>query len=941
MRTINQNKALILLTLLFLVAPLLANAWALEPTINLTIVVNTEGQDADFNFKVKRLVTDWCYYNEQDQEVCGDIFVDTGDFTVQTSGLTASYNIPYFYPTGVVKIIQETPKNLTLENISCNSDSPENEFYYIDGGIKITSKPWTSVVCIFNNKKIDTKRPVLIVPGIMGTEIKDGDKLLWADLDKMFTDVGDIFMDTMSFNEMLNSNNTNIKPGNVIKRLKMALGLGSFDYTAGLIDELKSQDYLENQNLFLFPYDWRYGVSGKYADGKTNVDLLKQKIDDILQQTGTDKINIIAHSNGGLLVKKYVIDNPQDYKIDKAVFVGVPNTGAPKAVKFLLQGDNMNIPFLNESEMKKISKNMPVAYDLLPSQKYYDVNKSFVQVIQEGNIFDPFSTTIPNSTITNLNYQETKSFLTNDHTLNSQALLNSENLHNQNYDDYDLRTAGINLFNITGCKQATLSKIIEKRSFDIFGRKTTAYLSPKMSAGDGTVTFESAINLPINQENLYYALNSDHGKMPSQNGIKEQITNIITGSNLAINEKIITQDISKCQLNGKMISIFSPIDIFVIDQLGNRLGLAEDKSIINEIAGADFEIWGEHKFLFLPTDEGQIYTINLTGTELGTYTIKVQDIKNTQTTKTEVFSNLPVTKDLTGKIILENNEDTTNLVIKENAEALTKNVLPDSNLMGSKEDYLPPFSYIKINNDTKDNNYEFYNNSVNIKIIAQDLLEQNVDSTQTGVMNIWYSLDDSKFQKVMGSEVNFTVEGQGKHKIQFFSTDKMGNNEQTRIAEFTIDKTPPEIVIEFDPVTKDLKFIGKDDVSLPSEIIIIDKDDIVTAVDRAGNKTEIKLKDKDRKRRMKAEIESIKYNDKEADINKNKMFLTWIYNRQDYLLALTQHIVSKKDYNMLAIYNGKNTILVGKDISGRILETIKGLKIIKITTNNGDLIWGY
>ncbi len=77
-----------------------------------------------------------------------------------------------------------------------------------------------------------------------------------------------------------------------------------------------------------FPYDWRLGVS-------QNVDNLKNKINQIVAQTGSEKVDVVAHSTGGLIVKKYVIDN-NDHKIGKAVFLGVPNLGAPQGSKSLI-----------------------------------------------------------------------------------------------------------------------------------------------------------------------------------------------------------------------------------------------------------------------------------------------------------------------------------------------------------------------------------------------------------------------------------------------------------------------------------------------------------------------------------------------------------------------------------------------------------------------------
>ena len=100
---------------------------------------------------------------------------------------------------------------------------------------------------------------------------------------------------------------------------------------------------------------------------------------------------------------------------------------------------------------------------------------------------------------------------------------------------------------------------------------------------------------------------------------------------------------------------------------------------------------------------------------------------------------------------------------------------------------------------------------------------------------------------------------------------------------------------------------------------------------------------------MSAEIKSIKYNGVSADISRNKMAFLWLYDKSSNLKILSQYVKStlrlrsgqEKDYNILAVYDGKNTKIAGKDSSGKISKSFSGLKIIKITTNNGDLGWGY
>jgi len=56
---------------------------------------------------------------------------------------------------------------------------------------------------------------------------------------------------------------------------------------------------------------------------------------------------------------------------------------------------------------------------------------------------------------------------------------------------------------------------------------------------------------------------------------------------------------------------------------------------------------------------------------------------------------------------------------------------------------------------------------------------------------------------------------------------------------------------------------------------------------------------------------------------------------------LTQQAKSKKDFNILALYALGETVLTGKDQTGKILKTVQGLTVLKVTTDQGDLSWGY
>jgi predicted alpha/beta hydrolase family esterase len=473
-------------------------------------------------------------------------------------------------------------------------------------------------------------------------------------------------MDALQFGPDLKPIDTSLVLGGVIKSKASINQFSLFDYTEALINEFKDQNYTENEDLFLFPYDWRYGVSDQ------TIDQLQQKISEIKDRTDSETVDVIAHSTGGLLVKKYVIDNPTDHSIGKAIFVGVPNIGAPKAIKALIQGDSFGVIPLSEKEMKKIAENLPVVYDLSPSEQYFNQKGSYIKIIDQK-----FFT----SKSRFLNFAQSNSFI------NFNALTNAHKLHTADFDNYDLRTAGVDLYSINGCKAGTMGNIVEVRSVDLLGNVHVSYNTPTKVPGDGTVPLESSTNLPIDEVHKYYALKSDHAQMMSAEGIRQQIVNLLTGTSLDT-KNILTQDITKCKLKGRAISIYSPLSIDITDQDGNHSGMSSNgDDIENNIPNADYQIMDEHKFVYLPDDEGQTYTISVKGTGVGTFTLTDATIDDNQVIQTQVFKNIPVTTALVGNFNLG---DVTLTIDTDGDGSMDKTLHPSLALNESEsEDYNP------------------------------------------------------------------------------------------------------------------------------------------------------------------------------------------------------------------------------------------------------------
>src|SRR3990167_5834575 len=105
-------------------------------------------------------------------------------------------------------------------------------------------------------------------------------------------------------------------------------------------------------------------------------DLLDQKISQIKTQTGSQKVDIVAHSMGGLVARNYIADATKAQNVRKLFTLGTPHLGAVKFLKALRDGVCLKYaigslcPTLASSEVKDVLQNMISGYELAPSQTY-------------------------------------------------------------------------------------------------------------------------------------------------------------------------------------------------------------------------------------------------------------------------------------------------------------------------------------------------------------------------------------------------------------------------------------------------------------------------------------------------------------------------------------------------------------------------------------------
>jgi hypothetical protein len=469
------------------------------------------------------------------------------------------------------------------------------------------------------------ENPVIIIPGITGSYLYknyDDNGEIWPNLDKLIFSKSDEFLNDLALNIDGSVNPEKPIYSNDIIRGVSSLGVHVFD---NLISELENNGgYIENESLFVFPYDWRKSTA-------ENANLLNQKINDILSINNYGQIDIIAHSMGGLLAKKYIVDFGKD-KIDKLIFLGAPQLGAPNAFKALMYGDDMgygfnifnltNMSFLNSLLVKDISQNMPSVYELLPSEKYIKLNGNYV------------TNSLTNTPI-DLNYEQTEDFMI-EKGRNMLMFPFAKNLHNS-IDSLDL--SDLDTHNFIGCGTPTMGgftvfkKLLWNSSFfNFYDDFNITYVN-----GDETVPVDSA-NKTIGA-NPYYVKNITHGSLPSAEGVKENILAILKGLPL-VNSPNIVSSADYCNISGKVVSTHSPVTLHIYDEGGKHTGPDINGNMEYNIPRVIYDVIGGENYAFLP--DGINYKIVTKATDTGGFNLIIEEQEGANITSSYDWTLIPL-----------------------------------------------------------------------------------------------------------------------------------------------------------------------------------------------------------------------------------------------------------------------------------------------------------
>jgi hypothetical protein len=652
-------------------------------------------------------------------------------------------------------------------NINSNPNGQGDEV-----GDNVLFDPWTS--------KAETakKIPVIIVPGILGSYLNDqtGEEI-WPKIPSMIIDPWDLHLNRLALPEDgVPTGNSIMIPSDIFRSIL------NKDFFQGLITELKSNGYKDegdDANLFIFPYDWRWNLNMTAGDDPfDNIKSLNEKVKEVKQKTSSDKVDIIAHSMGGLIAKLYIKKYGQN-SVDKFIDIGTPHLGAPNAFKILTYGDNLGINIagifnLYSGTAKKISQNFPSIYQLLPSRKYFDnADPAYKNYI--GDIYDYDNNGVKN----NLNYDQSIEFMKNTGR-NENLLATNDSLHNE-IDDYSPQSAGIKTYNIVGCSQPTIGKIYilnkEKSGGYEYGLQ---YIN-----GDGTVPLRSAKYLTA--EKSYYINNTEHAYLPSADGVKQLVAAILKGNDNSFNltnYSHLSSDDSICSFSGIQIEYHSPIELHVYDSSDHHVGPDANGDIEMGIEGAQYDIIDNNKFAFLPL--GSDYRIVGRATSKGSFDAHIRFINDGKYVRTIYFHDIPLASTSSNIQILTDNQDLVMQIDQDGDGIFEAEHAPDAILDEEEsQDLEKPTTNINLVGEIGDNGW--YKSDVGVTLHSED------NEGGAGVLKTEYSLDNG--QTWLTYQQPFSISQEGTTTIFYQATDKASNIEKTKENIVKIDRVKPTIDI--------------------------------------------------------------------------------------------------------------------------------------------------
>lgn len=484
-------------------------------------------------------------------------------------------------------------------------------------------------------------------------------------------------------------------------------------------------------------YDWRRSLDDIISKGAahgnriyyneaTSTPYIEQSLRELAANSPTGKVTLIAHSNGGLVAKALMQklgDEETAQLIDKIIFVGVPQSGAPQALGALLFGERESLPgkfhlpniLLTQGTARILAENFPMGYHLAPSARYLadaqDPNHAVIgfsgtQLYEpERNAYGPSIDTV----------EELDGYLlaqeAGGRTKPASDDLTVPNVLNAGLIDYANSThealdawvppAGVTLYQIAGWGDNTISGIDFYDEQKLLGATIgykKQYRPIFVEDGDGVVPVPSALMMSAGESVKRYWVNLtkldeltdrlyDHGNLFESSELRGFVTQII------LNEPSSSEFITDFQPDSAkpkkqlIFQLHSPLTLGLYDASGNFTGLNSDGSVSESIPGAEYGEFGEVKYLIAPA--GNEYQLVMLGQSEGTFSLDIQEQTGNTVTSSATIADVPTTASTIAKLTITNGvADASSLQVDTDGNGSTDTTV--SVQAGETVNYAPP-----------------------------------------------------------------------------------------------------------------------------------------------------------------------------------------------------------------------------------------------------------
>ena len=202
--------------------------------------------------------------------------------------------------------------------------------------------------------KARQRKPIVFIPGFMGSQLWQGDSLLWPNLKLLLTRP-----------EALMLPDDPDKPVSVrglVEDVVVVPGLYKLEQYSQFTEFLKeSLGYVAGQDLLEFAYDWRRDLRLAAQQLKTQVEAFRSSLPD-----PNTKVILIAHSMGCLVTRYFLEVLGGHHMAERVILMGGPHQGTPKIILALLTGKGLLPLNMINDKIRDAVATFPGAYQLLP-----------------------------------------------------------------------------------------------------------------------------------------------------------------------------------------------------------------------------------------------------------------------------------------------------------------------------------------------------------------------------------------------------------------------------------------------------------------------------------------------------------------------------------------------------------------------------------------------